>query len=57
MFRRIDKYHIAKFHGWFGASDQLLVFEKMDTDLYEYMRDVNRRPMLLSDVRAVIQQV
>ncbi|XP_030278736.1 homeodomain-interacting protein kinase 2-like isoform X3 [Sparus aurata] len=54
----LDKHNIVKYIDCFKTSfGRALVFELLDISLYDYMEMTNPAPMLLSDIRTIIQQM
>ncbi|XP_030269481.1 dual specificity tyrosine-phosphorylation-regulated kinase 1B-like isoform X2 [Sparus aurata] len=58
MYHNLDKCNIVKYIEHYPAKyGPAIVFERLDISLYEYM-DLNKfAPMLLSDIRTIIQQL
>ena len=55
---KLDKHNIVKFIDCFPTTlGKAIVFELLDISLYDYMEKRNDAPMLLSDIRTIIQQV
>ncbi|XP_036945387.1 homeodomain-interacting protein kinase 1-like [Acanthopagrus latus] len=55
---KLDKHNIVKFIDCFPTTlGKAIVFELLDISLYDYMEKRNDAPMLLSDIRTIIQQM
>ncbi|XP_030278368.1 ERI1 exoribonuclease 2 isoform X3 [Sparus aurata] len=54
----LDKHNIVKYIDCFKTCfGRALVFELLDISLYDYIKKTNAAPMLLSDIRTIIQQM
>ncbi|XP_059184464.1 uncharacterized protein LOC131965145 [Centropristis striata] len=57
MRLKLDQKHIVEFFGWFHTSlGKALVFEPLDISLEDFIIQRDCAPMLLSDIRVIIQQ-
>ena len=55
---KLDKHNIVKFIDCFQTTlGKAIVFEPLDISLHDYMKKRNNAPMLLSDIRTIVQQV
>ena len=53
-----DRYNIIKFIRSFDyGPGKGLVFEKLDVDLHDYIFSLNKEPLKLSDIRAIVKQM
>ena len=58
MCHNLDKHNIVKYIDCFQTIyGKALVFESLDISLFDYMEMKDFAPMLLSDIRTIIQQV
>ena len=54
----LDKHNIVKFiDSWQSPSGDVVVLEALDICLDDYIKKRRQMPMLLSDIRGIIQQV
>ena len=54
----LDKHNIVKFiDSWQSPSGDVVVLEALDICLDDYIKKRRQMPMLLSDIRGIVQQV
>ena len=54
----LDKHNIVEFiDSWQSPSGDVVVLEALDICLDDYIKRRRQMPMLLSDIRSIIQQV
>ncbi|XP_030262611.1 homeodomain-interacting protein kinase 1-like isoform X2 [Sparus aurata] len=55
---KLDKHNIVKFIDCFQTTlGKAIVFEPLDISLHDYMKKRNNAPLLLSDIRTIVQQM
>ncbi|XP_059212765.1 homeodomain-interacting protein kinase 1-like [Centropristis striata] len=53
-----DKYNIVKCHEWFRKADQtIMVFEKLDISVWDYIKQLRGAPFPLNGIRTIIKDV